>query len=177
MNLSGDDNFSVINNRLLEFRDQYSDLGQDGMGDPPSYDPMMDDKVISLPVEWHGILSNVQSPNERDLVIGMLQEQQSDKMDRINAGVPFYIGAMGGSLAGVSGVAAIATGGAPLPTALGPTVGGAVIDEAILRSTQPIRTNEETAASLGMGITGITTITLAQRLIRGMKTRTSSAEE
>ena len=109
MNLSGDDNFSVINNRLLEFRDQYSDLGQDGMGDPPSYDPMMDDKVISLPVEWHGILSNVQSPNERDLVIGMLQEQQSDKMDRINAGLPFYIGAMGGSLAGVSGVAAVAT--------------------------------------------------------------------
>ena len=31
MHLSGDDNFSVINNRLLEFRDQYSDLGQDGM--------------------------------------------------------------------------------------------------------------------------------------------------
>ena len=177
MNLSGDDNFSVINNRLLEFRDQYSDLGQDGMGDRPSYDPMMDDKVISLPVEWHGILSNVQSPNERDLVIGMLQEQQSDKMDRINAGLPFYIGAMGGSLAGVSGVAAIATGGATLPTALGATVGGAVIDEAILRSTQPIRTNQETVASLGMGITGITTITLAQRLIRGMRTRTSSAEE
>ena len=171
MSLSGDDNFSLINDRLLGFR------GQDDMGDRPSYDPMMDDKVIALPVEWHGILSNVQSPNERDLVVGMLQEQQSDKMDRINAGLPFYLGAMGGSLAGFSGVAAIATGGATLPTALGATVGGAVVDEAVLRSTQPIRTNQETVASLGMGITGITTITLAQRLIRGLKTKTSSAEE
>ena len=159
----GKDNYSIVVDQLLEFR------GMDDTGDRPPYDPLKDPMMLSLPDDWLGLMSNVQSESERDFLINILRGQEETKAMHAAQGAPYMIGQVGGGAASLSGVAAFATFGRSIPFSVGATISGAIADEAILKSADPTRTFEH--AALDVAFSGASTLVFgaAQRFYQSLR--------
>ncbi len=81
LSLVDKDNYSLIENRLLEFR------AMDDMGDRPFYDFTQDPVVQNAPQHWLSILSNVKSTDERDIAIEMLTNIEINRNEKAQAGL------------------------------------------------------------------------------------------
>jgi len=166
----GEDNFSIIQNELQNFREfNYTDH--------VPYDPFQDNVVMRQPAKWMGILGNIESVDERDFVLGMLYDQETEKQQKMEATGPYLLGAMTGGISGLGGVAAISSMGASIPMTMALTAAGSVIDEGFLKPSDPTRSNVQSIANVAMSsaFTGITTA--AYQFARSLKTKTNNIDD
>lgn len=165
------DNYSLIKNQLLEFR------GMDDQGDREAYDPYQDPIIKAQPIENLSILGNVQTIEERDLVLRMLADQQEALQYRLGSGlIPNMIGSMGGGAAGFTGLSGPLTIGKGLIKSTTAGLAAISVDEAINLSTQPTRTLDESALNIAT-VGGFTaTFSLAEKTFRALKGTYKSTE-
>lgn len=162
---NGQDNYSLIKNQLLEFR------GMDDQGDRESYDPYQDPVVMAQPIESLPILGNVQTVEERDLVLQMLMDQQADVEYRMSAGLfPNIIGGIGGGMAGFTGIASGAFLGPNIAKAIGGAVLSSSLDEAVLLGSQPTRTLEQAQTDIVATTAFSTAFSLGVKAFQSFKT-------